>query len=242
MKVAIIFIGTAKYINFFPGLYDSAERNLFPGVDRQYYVFTDGELGDDIPSNITLVPQVNLGFPGINLQTYEIIQNSLDKMTDCDYMFFMDADTIVANVVEFEEIFPEDKPLCCVHHPCHYLKMGEHATFPGSFDTNPNSTASIKPGEDFSVYWQSCIWGGTMKECTRLINTLTENTRIDNENGVMAVWHDESHMNRYLLDNKDIVHTLHPSYAYPEVFKYMLDWEPKIIHLAKENSEYQVDV
>ena len=78
-----------------------------------------------------------------------------------------------------------------------------------------------------------------MEECKELVSTLAENNRIDDKNGVMALWHDESQINRYFLSNLDKVHTLHPQYAYPEVFKDMLDWEPKIVHLAKDNSEYQ---
>ena len=242
MKVAIVFIGTARYINFFPGLYESTEDLLFPGVEKEYFVFTDAEFDGEVPDNINVIQIENLGFPGINLFTYEIIQKSFDQLSHCDYFFFMDADTRVATKIELDEVFPEDKPLCCVHHPCHYLKMAPNDKFPGSFDTNPESTACVKEGESFDVYWQSCIWGGTMDECKKLIDTLTINTRIDDDNGVMAKWHDESHMNRYLLDNVEKVHTLHPSFAYPEVFRSMLDWEPKIVHLAKENSEYQVDV
>ena len=39
---------------------------------------------------------------------------------------------------------------------------------------------------------------------------------------------------------KEDVHTLGPEYAYPEVFKQYCNFEPKIVHLAKDNSEYQI--
>ena len=52
-------------------------------------------------------------------------------------------------------------------------------------------------------------------------------------------FNDESHMNKYFIENKDLVHTLGPEYAYPEVFAGYCDFEPKIVHLAKDNSKYQ---
>ena len=239
MKVAIIFIGTAKYLNFLPQFYENSERFLFTDVEKRYFVFSDGGI-DGLPDNVTLIPQENYGFPKINLLTYEIIENSWDKISECDYLLFLDADALPVTDITFDELFGNGKPLFCVHHPCHYLKMTPHDKFPGSFDTNPKSTACVNEGESFDVYWQSCVWGGTIDACKELVSTLAENNRIDTNNGVMALWHDESQMNRYLLSNSEKVHTLHPQYAYPEVFKNMLDWEPKIVHLAKENSEYQV--
>ena len=240
MKIAVIFIGTAKYLNFLPNFYTAAEEKLFPGTEKQYFVYTDGEL-EDAPENITVVPTENLGFPGINLMTYEIMEKSWDQIATCDRLFFLDADALVVDTVELDEIFLEDKPLFCVHHPCHYLKMAPHHEFPGSFDTNPECTACVREDESFDVYWQSCVWGGTIEECKKLVFTLAENNRIDTRNGVMALWHDESQINRYFLDHPSLVHTLHPRYAFPEIFKGQLDWEPKILHLAKKNSEYQVD-
>ena len=118
MKVAIIFIGTAKYLEFLPGYYEQAEKNLFPGVDKQYFVFTDGEL-EGLPENITFVPQEHLPFPYITLYRFDIINRALHLMEDCTHLLFLDADTQVVNTVEFDEVFVEDKPLTGVHHPCH---------------------------------------------------------------------------------------------------------------------------
>jgi histo-blood group ABO system transferase len=59
----------------------------------------------------------------------------------------------------------------------------------------------------------------------------------DIENGVTALWHDESHMNRYLIDNPPKLE-LSPSYCYAEEF-YGTDYpyEPKIIALKKNHNE-----
>ena len=55
LSAAIIFIGTNKYLNFFPKYYESCEEFLFPDLRKQYFVFTDGELEGELPENITYV-------------------------------------------------------------------------------------------------------------------------------------------------------------------------------------------
>ena len=240
MKVAIIFIGTAKYLEFLPNYYETAMANLFPGVDKQFFVFTDGDLGGDLPNNITVIPQEHLPFPYITLYRFDIINRSLNLMEDCDYLLFLDADTKVANTVEFDEVFVKDKPYSGVHHPCHALGMNPHNKGTGAFETNTNSLAHVKPGDDLSTYWQGCVWGARMDYAKKLVSELDHRTKVDESNGVVAVWHDESHINKYYIENKDMVHTMHPQYAYPELFSSMLEWEPKIVHLAKKNGDYQV--
>lgn len=240
MKVAVIFIGTSKYLEFLPGYYSAAEEKLFPGVEKQYFVFTDGDLGGEIPENMTVVPQDHLPFPYITLYRFDIINRSMKEIEKCDYLLFLDADTMVVDTVEFDEVFPKGIHLTGVHHPCHALKMAPHTEFPGAFETNPASKCAIKPGEDISMYWQGCLWGGRMKEAKALVQELDYRVKADEENGIVAIWHDESQINRYFMDNRDKVHTLEPQYAYPEVFQAFMEVEPKIVHLAKNNSEYQV--
>ena len=46
MKVAIIFIGTRKYINFLPKFYENVEKYFLPNSQKTFLVFTDGKLED----------------------------------------------------------------------------------------------------------------------------------------------------------------------------------------------------
>ena len=114
-----------------------------------------------------------------------------------------------------------------------------HNKYPGAFETNTKSLAHIIKSDDLSVYYQGCLWGGKVPEVCAMMDTLTERVNLDLENNVIAVWHDESHMNKYFIENKNLVHTLGPEFAYPEVFSEYCDFQPKIVHLAKDNSKYQ---
>lgn len=40
-KVAILYIATDKYNQFWDDFYESAEQHLFPGTEKRYVVFTD---------------------------------------------------------------------------------------------------------------------------------------------------------------------------------------------------------
>jgi len=73
-----------------------------------------------------------------------------------------------------------------------------------------------------------------------MMDELHDRIKIDEKNKVIAQWHDESHINAFYAENKDLVHTLGPEYAFPEVFADACDFQPKIVHLAKDNSKYHV--
>lgn len=78
-----------------------------------------------------------------------------------------------------------------------------------------------------------------------MAEVLADRVTKDLDNGVIALWHDESQMNRYLIDNPPTL-SLEPSYCYPEpalknpegwiVTKY---YNPKILALDKNHSEYR---
>ena len=63
----------------------------------------------------------------------------------------------------------------------------------------------------------------------------------DYDRDVIAVWHDESQMNKFFSERREDINVLGPQFAYPEVFsQYCDEFDPVIVHLAKNNSEYQI--
>ena len=152
MKLAVVFIGTNKYLNFLPTWHEACEKYLAPKTEKQYFVFTDGEL-QDVPDNIINFYQEHLPWPYITLKRWDTILKAKDVLEQFDYVLFLDADMRVVAEVTEEDLFT-DKKFIGVHHPCHALGMQPHTQFPGAFETNPESLASISEEDDITTYWQ----------------------------------------------------------------------------------------
>lgn len=237
MKVAIVFIGTSNYLDFLPQYYEKIHDNFLPKSEKTFLVFTDGE--GNFPEDVKVYPQDHLEWPYITLTRFEILKKAREEILKNDWLVFLDADTLVVDEVLEEEFFT-DKPLFGVWHPCHYLQMPPHNQLPGAFETNINSLSYIDmQKESPSIYYQGCLWGGKVPDILEMIEELNIRVNKDLEKNVIAIWHDESHLNKYFIEYQDQVNILHPKYAYPEVFSQYCNFEPKIVHLAKDNSKYQ---
>lgn len=236
MKVAISFFGTGKYLDYLPRWYEKVEENFFPGVQKQILVFTDGEI-EDTPENISIYQIEHKSWPYITLERFESLLLAKEELQNYDWFVFLDADALVVDTITKEEFF-DDNPYVGVHHPCHFLEMPPHNKFPGSFETNQSSTASVSKDDDLSVYFQGCLWGGKIPEVIEMIESLDKNIQDDLSRDIIAKWHDESHLNHFYINKKDKVKVLGPEYAYPEVFSEYCEFDPKIVHLAKDNSKY----
>ena len=236
MKVAITFIGTNKYLNFLPQYYENIKENFLPNTEKVILVFTDGD--GDFPNDVKYFNQEHLEWPYITLKRFEIINKARSVIEDCDWLVFIDADALVVDKITEEEFF-QDKPFFGVHHPCHALGMQPHTTAPGAYDQNKLSEAYVDLSDGLPpVYWQGCFWGGKVPQVCAMIDELEARVNRDLENNVIALWHDESQINKYFLEKGDEVHTFGPEYAFPEVFEEHCDFDPKIVHLAKDNSKY----
>jgi len=237
-KVAISFIGTGKYLNFLPKWYEQVKENFLPELEKTFLVFTDGK--GDFPEDVQVYEQEHLDWPYITLKRFEILQQASNVIRESDWYVFLDADLMPVKPITAEEFFDVSKPYFGVHHPCHFLKMPPHDNPPGAFDVTKLSKACVEEGDDLSVYFQGCLWGGRGEEVTSLIAYLSNQVNKDLDNNVIAQWHDESHLNKFFSQNRDKVNVLHPQYAFPEVFAQYCDFEPKMLHLSKDNSQFHV--
>ena len=235
-NLAVLFIGTDKYLKFLPSWYQTCEEKLVPNIPKQYFVFTDGQL-QGTPENVSLYKQEHLPWPFITLLRFSTILKAKEELSKYDWLLFLDADMVIVDTIVPSDLFGT-KPLIGVHHPCHYLKMNPHGEYPGAFETDENSTAAVDEEHDLSVYFQGCVWGGRMPEVIDMIEELDRRTQDDLKRDVIAKWHDESQMNKFFSERRLDVKVLHPAFAFPEDFASQCQFEPKMVHVSKDNSKY----
>jgi histo-blood group ABO system transferase len=112
-----------------------------------------------------------------------------------------------------------------------------------SYDRNPKSLAYVPQGEEGEYYYAGGFNGGKTDKFLEMAEIIADRVNKDLDNKVIAKWHDESHLNRYLIDNPATL-TLSPNYCFDEQFldkRVMLSegvpypfQEPKIIALKKD--------
>lgn len=241
MKVGIIFIGTGKYINFFPKYYESFEKNLFQNSEKKYFCFTDADFDGDVPSNIEVIPTKHEPWPMPTLKRFHTILSKSDSYKNFDYLLYFDADIIANEKIDESEILT-DSNYIGVHHPGFFGKNPK--IFP--YEKRNISEAYLENG---TVYWQGCVWGGKTESVIELCQVISNRVDKDLNKNLIAEWHDESHINKFFSERIDQVHTLGTEYAFPEVY----DSDPdkknnypnidpskrKLIHLKKNNSILQ---
>lgn len=234
MNVGIIFIGTSKYRKFFDGYYEGITKNFLPESKKHFFVFSDDI--DDISfdkQNVTKIKIEHLSWPFITLFRFKFIKLVEAQLKKFDYLFFVDADLWCVNHVSVADII-NDKCLIGVQHPGFIDLIG-------TFETNTRSNANIFDGNyDVSRYRQGCFWGGTSEDFIKMIVTLDKNVDDDLKNDIVAVWHDESHLNKYFLLHNDDVNTLHPGFAQPQNgYDFIRNTFPtKFVHLYKDLNEF----
>ncbi len=212
-KIAILYICTGKYDIFWDGFYKSSKQFFFKEHNKHYFVFTDSK---NIKSseNITVVYKKSEGFPNDSLYRFDMFLEIEDKVMPYDYVFFLNSNMLFLKNVS-EEILPYKnfKGLIGVIHPLGSLYFNRPSMF--TYERNKKSTAYIPriKGREYN-YYMGGFNGGSSSEYYKMVKELNKNINEDEHNGIVAIYHDESHLNKYFFKNK--VHSLSTSYGYPE--------------------------
>lgn len=221
MKIAILYICTGRYAQFFDGFYESAEKFLLPGMEKRYFVFTDQEQLTTA-ENVELLIRPCRGFPEDSLFRFDRFLEIKDKLKDYDYTFFFNANMrFVAPVGE--ELLEER--LTAVLHPGYYDKPAWR--YP--YERNKQSKAYIPAHEGNYNYYMGSLNGGRTADYLALAETCSQHIHEDWDKGIVACYHDESHLNHYLREHN--CKPLSPAYAYIEGKD--LPFEPKILLIDK---------
>lgn len=226
--IGILYICTGKYNIFWKKFYTSAEKHFLPGQPKTYFVFTDAKsIYAGYKPNVTIIYQETLGWPNNTLLRFEVfLKAGVEALKKCDYLFYLNANIVFVADVN-SDILPNETNdgLMVVTHPGYWNKT--NADFP--YDRNPESLAYIPHGQG-KHYFMGGFNGGQTSAYLQFIDTLKTNIRTDLNKGIVALWHDESHLNKYMLNKSPKI--LSPEYGYVEGFN--LPFKPKVVILRKE--------
>lgn len=227
--IGMLYLCTGKYTVFWPEFYRSFEQNFLPGCQKEYFVFTDADhIEAEDAANVHRIYQQAYDWPYSTLRRFSIFLTQETALAACDFLFFFNANLVCQKTVTAAEFLPrpeQGEDLLLVQQPGFWNKKPLFY----SYDRNPKSTAYI-PYNCGRDYVSGGLNGGTSSAFLTLCHELERRTELDLAHGVIALWHDESQLNRYAAERSDY-RLLTPAYWYPEGWN--LPFEAKIVVLDK---------
>lgn len=221
-NIGLLIVATGKYTEFIPPLIASAHKYFCINHKVTYFVFTDGIIPQD--AHIIPIYQNRLGWPYDTMMRYAMYDAHKDLFSSMDYLFACDADMLFVDTVG-DEILGD---LVGTLHPGY---VGTR----GTYETRRESTAYIK-GDEGNYYFAGGFNGGKTALYLQMVTTITQNIFEDLQKGIIAVWHDESHLNRYFATHPPAL-ILSPSYCYWQGKS--LPYQPKLVALEKKHAHYR---
>jgi histo-blood group ABO system transferase len=225
MKICILTIATGKYIQFVERLLDDIEKYFLNGNEIQCLLFTDHQV--ETSDNVKVSQIGHKPWPEPALKKYNYINSESEYLKDFDYLYLFDADVGIVNKVGDEVM----QDLVGVLHP--YKILESKKTYP--YEKRKESTAYVAD-ENHNKYYAAAFVGGKSFNFLQMAKVISQRVKGDERNGIVAKWHDESHLNKYFNENPPF--DLSPSYMFPEELinhpQYL--FEPKIVALKKESS------
>jgi histo-blood group ABO system transferase len=219
-KIGLILISTNKYKIFVKPLIESARNFFLNNHEVTYYLFTDSDEFNDLGDDVVINKIEHLEWPMITLYRYKTFVKHKDILSTEDYLFYCDIDMRFVDDVG-DEILGD---LVATIHPGF---LGGR----GTPETIPQSTAYIHPNDEL-VYYAGGFNGGSSSNFLEMSEQIDKNIDIDFNNGIIAIWHDESHLNKFFTKNKPTT-ILSPSYCYPESWN--LNYTKKLLALDKDH-------
>jgi len=227
MKISVCIIATNRYKELVPELIDGIKDFFLLKHDIIVHIFTDKLITQSLASGRISIEQhiiPSYAYPYATLFRYKILMD-VPQQKYGDYIFYIDADSRIVSEIGDEIL----APVVAVRHPG-YFNGG------GTWGDNKLSLSYTYP-EKRKKYYCGGFSGGSNDHYYAISRLLKERIGADEKNGVMAVWHDETHFNQYLSETGGFLE-LDCSYMMPEPEHKRIAWginnfEPKILALEK---------
>ncbi|XP_027859245.1 alpha-1,3-galactosyltransferase 2 isoform X1 [Xiphophorus couchianus] len=230
-SVALTVFAVGRYLDaYLEAFLNSSEQHFMSSLPVSYYVFTDTP--EKVP-NIKLAPNRHLKLIRVERHTrwQDISMMRMKAISDviesdirhhATHVFCFDVDQVFTGRFGPEAL--GDSVALLHAHYYHLPKM----LF--TYDRNLKSKAFMKTGD---FYYHAAVFGGSWRSVKALTEACYRSILADKENEVEALWHDESHLNRYFWLHKPS-RVLSPEYCWDtsigyrrDIQVYRLLWAPK---------------
>uniref|UniRef100_A0A8C6TH48 Alpha 1,3-galactosyltransferase 2 n=1 Tax=Neogobius melanostomus TaxID=47308 RepID=A0A8C6TH48_9GOBI len=229
-SVALTVFAVGRYLEaYLETFLVSAEKHFMIGLPVMYYVFT--ERPDDVPQ-IDLAPHRYLRvirverhsrWQDISMMRMKTISELIDSEMKYlfSHVFCFDVDQRFMGRFGSEAL---GESVALLH--AHYYKLPKNRF---TYDRNPKSKAYMEIGD---YYYHAAIFGGSWESVKAIADACLASIIEDKQNDVEALWHDESHLNKYFWIHKPSK-LLSPEYCWDmslnrkDIFVTRLIWAPK---------------
>lgn len=210
MKIAILYICTGRYNQFFHEFYISSKKHFLSNVEKHFFVWTD-DLNLCDYNDVSLIYKECKGFPLDSLMRFEMFLGIKEKLDKFDYTYFFNSNMLFVSDIS-EEILPINRGEIVFTLNAGYYNKSK---FLYPYERNKKSLAFIK----FNIkkkykYVIGGLNGGKTSDYLFFAKECHDRIIQDLKSGLIAVFHDESHINRFY--NQHGGKLLPPSFAYPE--------------------------
>ncbi|NWI03063.1 BGAT2 transferase, partial [Tichodroma muraria] len=201
LVTGVVTFAVEKYWFFIEGFMTSANKYFLAGHHVNFYLFTDNP---EMISHLQMAPENHLfviplqndsRWQDISTSRLDIISSYIQSQFqyEVDYLYSVDINVQLLAHVGVEII---DALVATISSwqvtPQHENK---------AYETHPEPQAAIPEGQgDF--HYTASFYGGSVSEVYRLTRACFAGVMEDREKGLGARWHEESHLNKYLLHHK----------------------------------------
>ncbi|XP_063284319.1 histo-blood group ABO system transferase 2-like [Pelobates fuscus] len=210
--IGLFVFAVKKYIRFLGPFLESAERYFMVGHKVRYYVFTDKVSEVQKPklaeNRVLSLMEVTADqrWQDVSMRRMQVLTNLTREQLpqEIDYLVCADVDMVFGDHVGVEILGDRVATI----HPGYFL--AEPHSF--SYERRQISEAFIPYGHgDF--YYMAAFYVGTVEEIYKLSTACQNGIVADKKNNIEAVWQEESHLNKYMADNKP-TKVLSPEYIW----------------------------
>lgn len=199
-SVALTVFAIGRYMEaYLKAFITSAEKHFMIGLPVTYYIFTDTpeevppfKLGPERTMKVLYVPRYSR-WQDISMMRMRTISKIIESEISYKfpYIYCLDVDSVFQGRFGSEAL---SESVTLLHSWLYNLPKNRF-----TYDKNPQSKAYMETGD---YYYHAAVFGGTWRSVKALVDYCYHGIREDKKNNVEALWHDESHLNKYFWLHK----------------------------------------